>query len=234
VNSNVFVTCITNETTRLHHCLFSTGSACSGYHGLKFRNTKGRFDGRSVRGGDGSINVKPILSATGLSLVLGLGSMATVAYDDGYDGSYYGYARVLQVEPIVEMAEVVEPRERCWDERVTHYESGRPDSYAPVIAGGVVGGVIGSRFGQGKGKDAATVAGTLLGASIARDLSHQQPGQVREGVRQRCEEVEERHQQEHIAGYRVRYRYDGHDAWTRTDREPGDRLRVRVSVQPAE
>jgi len=177
--------------------------------------------------------MKRILSVSGLVLAFGLRSIATVAYDDGYDGSYYGYARVLQVEPIVEVAEVVVPREHCWDERVTQYESGRPDSYAPVIAGGVVGGVIGSRFGEGKGKDAATVAGTLLGASVARDLSRQ-PGQIRQGVRQRCEVVQERHQQEHIADYRVRYRYDGHDSWTRMDHEPGERLRVRVSVQPAE
>jgi uncharacterized protein YcfJ len=177
--------------------------------------------------------MKTILSVTSLARALGIGPMAVAAHDADYDEGYYGYARVLQVDPIVEVTDVVVPRQHCRDERVTRYESGGSGSYAPVIAGGVVGGVIGSRFGEGKGKDAATVAGTLLGASIARDLSRE-PGRVREGVRQRCDVVQERHQQEHVTGYRVRYRYDGRDYWTRMDRDPGDRLRVLVSVRPAD
>jgi len=30
----------------------------------------------------------------------------------------------------------------------------------------------------------------------------------------------------------VQYRYDGKQYWTQTDRDPGDRIKVRVSVQP--
>ena len=39
--------------------------------------------------------------------------------------------------------------------------------------------------------------------------------------------------EEHIAGYDVTYRYQGRLYHTRTDYDPGRRIRVRVEVTPA-
>lgn len=40
------------------------------------------------------------------------------------------------------------------------------------------------------------------------------------------------YREEHV-GYRVKFRYNGQTFWTRTHRHPGDRIPVRVSVEPA-
>jgi len=42
------------------------------------------------------------------------------------------------------------------------------------------------------------------------------------------------YEQRHIIGYDVEYRYRGEIYMARTSTDPGDRLRVRVSVTPAE
>jgi uncharacterized protein YcfJ len=157
------------------------------------------------------------------------------------DDRYYVYARVTDVQPIVRTVQVATPREVCWEEKVrnVHHASGRRDrSFTPTVVGTIVGGVIGNQFGRGRGKDAATVAGALLGAAVGNDYARERAYERRGGshvyytTEERCEIDQVYHEEERIEGYRVSYRYQGRDFVTRTDTDPGDRIRVRVQVEP--
>ena len=144
------------------------------------------------------------------------------------DGARYDRAKVISVEPIVRSVHVSTPMRDCWYEGPSynaHYESA-----TPAILGGIVGGVIGHQFGKGRGNNAATVAGTLLGASIGHDAGRNVYTGSRNDTKQHCRVQHESWSEERIVGYHVTYRYHGQIYHTRMNRDPGDRVRVRVNV----
>lgn len=49
---------------------------------------------------------------------------------------------------------------------------------------------------------------------------------------QRCETVYQQHEEERLAGYQVTYLYNGQEYSVRTNTDPGEEIRVRVSIQP--
>ena len=49
---------------------------------------------------------------------------------------------------------------------------------------------------------------------------------------QRCETVYQQHEEERLVGYQVTYLFNGEEYSVRTTTDPGDEIRVRVSVQP--
>jgi uncharacterized protein YcfJ len=163
--------------------------------------------------------------------------------------SYTDTAKVLDVDPIYETVSVYVPEEHCWSTPKRHrrhqskyYDYKQNKSYTGAIAGGIIGGVIGNQFGHGSGKKAMTVAGSLLGLSIGHDLSqntsyryddHYDKANHRyKGRNKHCETTSRYESRDEIAGYRVKYRYKGKRFWTRTQNHPGDRIRVRVKVEP--
>ncbi|MFQ5634621.1 MAG: glycine zipper 2TM domain-containing protein [Gammaproteobacteria bacterium] len=154
--------------------------------------------------------------------------------------AYYDYAKVTHVEPITRIVQISSPREVCWNERVrTVRDRGyrRDRSFTPTVIGGLLGGVVGNQFGRGRGNTAMTVAGALLGASIGRDASSRQyhrprPATVDYSTERRCEVEQVVHEEERVDGYRVEYRFRGRKYVTRTDTDPGRRIRVRVEVDP--
>jgi uncharacterized protein YcfJ len=156
-------------------------------------------------------------------------------YRDG--GSEYDYAPVRHVEPIVRQVSVETPRRECYDD--VRYVESRPHISDPEVGGraligGIIGGVIGHQFGSGRGRDAATVAGAIVGANVGYDSAAKRYSTVREESVQRCEVRYEREYQELVEGYRVTYEYNGREYTTRLPYDPGERIRVRVAVAPAE
>ncbi len=153
-----------------------------------------------------------------------------------YDG--YDYAPVTHVEPIVRQVRVETPRRECWND--VHYVESRPHISDPgvggrTLLGGIIGGVIGHQFGSGRGQDAATVAGALIGSGVGYDAGARRVGRSgHEEVVRRCDVRYERDYEERIEGYRVTYEYNGREFTTRLPYDPGDRIRVRVAVSPAE
>lgn len=148
------------------------------------------------------------------------------------------YARVLDVEPLVERVRYSEPVQEC-------YEVARPerriDRNGSTVLGGVIGAVVGSQFGSGDGRRAATVAGALLGGAIGRDSAtriedrrYRDDPYYGERVRyeERCAVREEARFEERVRGYRVTYRYLGRDYVTELPYDPGRRLRVAVDARP--
>ncbi len=182
------------------------------------------------------------MNKTLIAMALGLTSLAATPAFAHHPGplrgqSYIDEARVVDVEPLVRYVRVAEPRQECWDEEVvTDYEVDEDDESAtPMILGGIIGGVVGHTMGKGRGRDAATIAGTILGGSIGRDIGRQnhRPRRVpAHHQRTRCRTVNDYHEEERIDGYRVTYRYRGHEFVTRMPHKPGRHLQVRVRVQP--
>lgn len=150
----------------------------------------------------------------------------------------YEYARVVHVDPIVRQVRVEVPRRACWDE--TRYVDSRPHISDPAVGGrallgAAIGGIIGHQFGSGRGQDAATVAGALIGAGVGYDSAAKRyPHGGYEEVVQRCDVRYEREYEERIEGYRVTYEYNGRHYKTELPYDPGQRIRVRVAVAPAE
>jgi uncharacterized protein YcfJ len=155
------------------------------------------------------------------------------AYQEGYD-----YAPVTHVEPIVRQVRIETPRRECWNE--TRYVETRPHISdarvaGPTLLGGIIGGVIGHQFGSGSGQDAATIAGAAIGAGVGYDSAAKRyPGGTREEVVQRCDVRYEQQYEERIEGYRVTYEFNGREHTTRLPYDPGERIRLRVAVAPAE
>jgi uncharacterized protein YcfJ len=172
-------------------------------------------------------------------------------YDDRYDPRYdpryedgegaYDYARVVDVQPLMRRVRVSTPQRECWDE-VRHddrgYGNGPRTSAGGALLGAVIGGVIGHQIGSGRGRDAATAAGAVIGAGIGhRQAERRNAGNLpppREYTVQRCETRYQDAYEERIDGYRVTYVYNGRRQVTELPYKPGERIRVRVDVSPAE
>lgn len=152
-----------------------------------------------------------------------------------YDPAFYDYAEVMEVNPIIEVVRVDSPRQECWTETQTRYGyRGGYVSYTPEIFGAIIGAAIGNRFGSGRGRDVATAAGAVLGGSIGHDVKRRRHRYTYNEPVERCETRHEFREEEHVVGYRVKYRYGDRIYDTRTGHDPGDRIRVRVHVEPAE
>jgi uncharacterized protein YcfJ len=175
-------------------------------------------------------------------------------HDDDEPGYVYGrpdyaqpeyvYARVVHVEPIVRYVRVSVPRQECWTEtQYEHVEYGPRDTHpvaGSMILGGLLGAVVGNQIGAGDGRRAATVAGAIIGSAIGHEVadrrnsryvdtrySEERPYDV-----QRCQTHYETSDEQRVDGYRVTYVVDGREYTTRMPYDPGDRMRVRVDVEP--
>lgn len=186
--------------------------------------------------------------ALAMALVFGITGCATAGdyryadygYDDYYDypGSSHKFtdsAKVLQVKPIYDTVSVNRPETRCWNEQVRHHRPSASDSYTPTIAGAILGGVIGNQFGGGHGKDAMTAAGLLLGGSLGNDY-RKNTGRPHSytTTEKRCETIDNYHETNELVGYNVKYKYRGQQYWTRMPNDPGEYIKVNVTVEPAE
>ncbi|MEL7023770.1 MAG: glycine zipper 2TM domain-containing protein [Pseudomonadota bacterium] len=172
-------------------------------------------------------NVLLILAASaGLLLADSAGADRVREGYRGADEVRFDYAKVLDVKPLIRRVEVEVPVRECFDREVVVERRPR---VGRTIAGGIIGGVIGSQFGGGSGRDAATVVGTLIGAAAAND----RPDVAEVRTQRVCETRYEFETRERVDGFRVTYVYRGETYVTRTRNDPGNRIRVRISVAPA-
>jgi|TARA_Y100000310_G_scaffold191156_1_gene191159 uncharacterized protein YcfJ len=147
----------------------------------------------------------------------------------------YDYATVIESKPIVKTVRVSTPRRECWDEEVV-YRDRHDDSGVGPVVGAVLGGALGNAVGHHKrNKQVGAVVGAVLGATLGHAAANNAKGRHESHYRteERCEVIQEFHEEDRIIGYRVRYRYRDATYTTRTDIDPGDTLKVRVAVSPA-
>lgn len=150
---------------------------------------------------------------------------------------HFGWADVLRVDPIYDdagPAPTAPPHEECYEEQVMQ-PAAADNRGGSTVLGAIIGGVIGNQFGKGSGRAAATAAGAVAGAAVGNNAAaqSQQDGRVTSTERH-CRIVDSPTGQRHIAAYDIEYRYRGELYTSRMNYDPGDRIRVRISVTPAE
>lgn len=176
------------------------------------------------------IKTTAIALVIAVSLPLGSTAFAGKKPPRGYQGPQYDYAKVVSATPVTQIIETSRPERECWQEEVVHEARGGSD-LGGLVLGGVVGGVIGNRFGGGNGKKVATVAGSIAGAALGQEMTRG-PSHGYTTYEDRCRTYRVRQTEERLVGYDVVYRYNGQEYMTRTDRHPGSRIQVQVSVTP--
>ncbi|MBB5864119.1 glycine zipper 2TM domain-containing protein [Xanthomonas sp. 3058] len=191
------------------------------------------------------------------ALVMGLvvaGNATAQRYDGGYRDTYrggyedgrYEYARVVRVDPIIVSDAYTErTSERCYNRPGDGYYTSNDGyyrgggSYGPnpssrgvaSVIGGIAGAVLGSQVGGGNGRLVGTAVGTMAGVAAGRSIYEANNRTYQSNVSV-CEPVAYRRERDRVEGYDVTYEYAGRTYHTRSDYNPGDRIRVRVDVRP--
>lgn len=143
-----------------------------------------------------------------------------------------GWARVVEVRPVIERVRIPERQDRCWDRQVERAVPERR-SATPLILGAVIGGVVGHQFGGGRGNDLMTAAGAALGTSIAADQqARRYPPRYARVTETHCSPRTEWREEIREVAWDVTYEYRGELYETRLYEPPGEHIRVRVVVQP--
>ncbi len=158
-------------------------------------------------------------------------AMPALAQDAPSANTHYGWADVLRVDPIYRVVQVERPQEQCYQQPVVREE--RHSRTAGTVLGAIIGGVLGSTVGKGDGRRAATVAGAVAGGAIGNRVSAR-GDTTQQGVQTVCDNATRVHEERRVSGYNVEYRYRGDIYMSRLDYDPGDRLRIRISVSPVD
>lgn len=142
-------------------------------------------------------------------------------------------ARVISATPQVE--QINQPRQECRTDYVTVQQQAQPQqkNYGGAIIGGIAGGLLGNQVGKGTGRTVATaggaVAGALVGDHLANNNTAPAPTYAQQPV-QSCRVVD--HWETRTNGYAVTYKYHGQTYTSVLPYQPGQTIRVRVSVNP--
>ena len=173
-------------------------------------------------------------------------------YSDGYrgDAGHYEYARVIRVVPAGAAGAYPAygggPGCNSRDYPGGYYPDGyaREDYYGEPrrsgseggramasILGSVIGAVIGSQVGGGSARYATTAIGSTVGA-VAGQQVYENAQRARDGHVTVCEPspVGGGYRGQASGPYEVTYEYAGRTYITRTNYDPGNRIRVRVEV----
>jgi uncharacterized protein YcfJ len=163
------------------------------------------------------------------------------------DNARYGWADVLRVDPVYEESpsDQQPAPQPCYEEQVPVRTPPPPpeDDSGKRTAGGVigaiVGGILGHQVGKGDGRKVATVGGAAAGAVVGSNIAansgndRQEPPTPKYTIERRCPGGGDSNNR-HIAAYDVEYRYRGDVYTSRLNYDPGDRIRVKVNVTPAD
>ncbi len=130
------------------------------------------------------------------------------------------------------------------DRNGSYRTSGRGNEASRTVAtviGGIAGAVLGSKIGDGSGRYVGTAVGSMVGGMAGRSIydSSQRNRQLeRRGTVRVCDPVPVNSRDGYydknggVTDYDVTYEYASRTYHTRTNYHPGNRIRVRVDVQP--
>ena len=153
--------------------------------------------------------------------------------------THYAWADVLRVDPMYDEVAPAVSHEDCYEEQVIERVPEANDKRTgATVLGAIIGGIIGNRFGKGDGRKATTAAGAVAGGVVGNNLAAGQAANAGNApkytTRRHCPQAEAAGNSRRVVGYEVEYRYRGEVYNSRMASDPGDRMRVRVSVMPAE
>ena len=176
------------------------------------------------------------------TFALVIAALGASAFPAAQAAEFEEYARVVRVQPRLE--QVRQPREECRTEYVQapayQQQQQQPQrSAGGAIIGAIAGGILGNQVGGGSGRAAATALGAVAGAAVGDRVGNQtrpyndpQYGSQypqEQAVRQ-CRMVDA--YQSRTVGYDVTYDYRGRSYTSIMNRDPGERVRLRVTVEP--
>jgi uncharacterized protein YcfJ len=144
------------------------------------------------------------------------------------------FGRVVRVQPRVE--QVRQPRQECRTDYVqAPVQQQQQRSAGGSIIGGIAGALIGNQVGGGTGRVAATAAGAIAGAVAGDRIDNNgrnvnQPQYAQEQAVRQCRTVDA--WESRTVGYDVTYDYRGRNYTSVMANDPGQRVRLRVSVEP--
>lgn len=147
-----------------------------------------------------------------------LGTASAADFDDT--------ARVISVAPQIEQFN--QPRQECQTNYVQEQQRSSR-GFGGSILGGLVGGLLGNQVGGGNGRTAATAVGAITGA-IVGDRVENRDGNVVERPVQQCRRVD--HWESRNNGFAVTYEYHGRSYTSVMPYDPGERIRLHVSLSP--
>jgi uncharacterized protein YcfJ len=182
------------------------------------------------RGASKAAYKKGSMSALVLCLSTSLAAVPALAADN----VSYGYATVIDSQPVYTTVQINTPREECWQEQVVYEDRRRNSHPLGTVVGGVIGGALGNAVGHKKSnKRVGAVVGAVLGATLGNVIaSSNVPSQRRYETQERCNVYQDSREEERLVGYQVRYRYNEQTYSTRMDANPGDTLKVRLAISP--
>lgn len=169
---------------------------------------------------------------TGLSAAVMAASLCAAASASASavaaSAEFEDYAKVISTTPQVEQFN--QPRQECRTEYVQVQRQPQRSAGGAII-GGLAGGALGSQVGGGHGKTAATAVGAIAGALIGDRIDNDQeaPLTAEQPVR-RCTMVDQ--WQSRTTGYRVNYEYRGRTYTTDMPYDPGNRVKLQVTLTP--
>ena len=179
-------------------------------------------------------NVKSSLLLLALTMGISGTTLADHKHHDRHSDKAWG--KVLQVTPIYREIRSSTPVEECWQQPVRHTRHvDHNDVAGSTLAGGLLGGIIGHQIGKGNGRKIATAFGTIIGAQLGHDSARGAYGNSDHSYTTYDNVCETRHKvsyEQVLDGYRVRYSYRGEEYETVMDRNPGKKIKLRVSVEP--
>jgi uncharacterized protein YcfJ len=137
------------------------------------------------------------------------------------------YAKVTNVTPQYEKVNL--PRKECFSEYVPERRR-RHRSLAGPLIGAIAGGVLGAQIGNGSGRVAASAVGAAIGAITGDRLSDRGREEFYEREVRRCRMID--HWESRVVGYDVSYRYRGHSQTVTLPYDPGQKILMRVAIEP--
>lgn len=167
-----------------------------------------------------NMQLKGIVSLICLAATAATATVSAADFDD--------YGRVVNVSPQVE--QINAPQQECRTEYAPVAQQRQSRGIGGSIIGGVAGGLLGNQVGGGNGRTVATAAGAIVGAITGDRLENNQPQEVVEQQVRHCRMVD--HWQSRTNGYAVTYEYRGQTYTSVMPYDPGERIRLRVSVNP--
>ena len=170
---------------------------------------------------DMNVQTKLMISALGLCAL----PLAQAA-------QFEDFGRVVRVQPRVE--QIRTPRQECrtdYQQVPVQQQRGAGGS----IVGGIAGALLGNQIGGGSGRVAATAAGAIAGAVVGDRVENngrQDYNGVQEQAVRQCRTVDAF--ESRTSGYDVTYEYRGQNHTAFMQRDPGNRIPLRVTVEPAQ
>ncbi|MET3130443.1 uncharacterized protein YcfJ [Oxalobacteraceae bacterium GrIS 1.11] len=143
------------------------------------------------------------------------------------------FGRVVRTTPQVE--QVNHPRQECRTEYVQTQQQPQQRSMGGSVIGGIAGALLGNQVGGGNGRTAATAAGAIAGAITGDRIDNNgnnNGGGTQEQAVKQCRTVD--HWESRNNGFEVTYDYRGRNYTSMMSYDPGQRVRLRVSVEPAQ